>query len=193
MRMTLGWRRLVNADRRLRRMAATTAVGLCLIVVISGCGMASPTTSATVASGKVAPAATGPVVTPATTGAAKPLSKRVLQEVNVVCSAVRHGAPAILVTAAKPAAVHRYATSARIVTQRTIISLQRLAAQNRTSLRPLIAGYQQLQGVYTASAATPRTPAHVAAVQASAIQRREQAVSSEARAMEAPACGVAGR
>jgi hypothetical protein len=192
MKTILGWR-LDNVDRKFRRIAATAAISLGLIIVISGCGTASTRTGATLASAKVAPGAIGRVMTPATTGAAKPLSRHVLQEVNAVCSAVRHGAPAILATAAKPAAVHPYARSARIVTQRTIISLQRLAAQNRTSLAPLIASYQQLQGVYTASAAAPRMPPNVAALQADAIQRREQAVSSEARATEAPACGVAGR
>ena len=98
--------------------------------------LSSPHASASAAVPQVAPlSARGAPI--------KPLTGRVLEQVNVVCSAVRQGTPAILSATPKPKALRHYATSARLVTQRTIISLQRLAAQRRTSLSPLIAGYQQ--------------------------------------------------
>jgi hypothetical protein len=178
----------------LRRRSIVGAVACArLAFVLTGCGAASYTTAAN--SPHASASAAVPQVAPLSAHGApiKPLTGRVLAQVNVVCSAVRQGTPAILSATPKPDALRHYATSARIVTQRTIISLQRLAAQRRTSLSPLIAGYQQLLGVYAASAANARTPTHVAAVEATAIRQREQAIRSTARAMAAPACGVVGR
>ena len=124
----------------------------------------------------------------------KPAGPGVLEEVNEVCRAVRDGAPSPLSVRATPVAVARYARAARPVAQRTIVSLERLAAQKRTStLARVIDGYMQLQGAYASIAANGSPRAPVAHQEALAIQQHEQIVTAASLSGGVPACGVAGR
>ena len=77
-------------------------------------------------------------------------------------------------------------------TQRTIVSLQRLAANgDGPALRAIASGYVGLQATYASSEAAARD-ARSATRLGQAIQLREQSVSAAARSAGVPACGVAG-
>ena len=162
-----------------------------LLFALAGCGSSS---SLSANATKITTVATVPPVSPVTRGSKKPASRRFLQEVNDVCLAVRRGAPEPPAGEARPAALVRYSTAARPVTQRTIISLQRLAAQGATdSLRTVISGYQQLQGAYAVGAVDAHAHADAARQEAMMITQREQAITTASRTGGIPACGVAGR
>lgn len=158
----------------------------CSMLALAGCGSSAkhPVASA-------APSAAIPQIQPL--GAQTRASRRFLLEVNTVCRAVRQGAPQPLSLPYQKATVIRYTHAAQSSTQRTIVSLQRLAAQgDGQALRLIANGYVELQAVYSSAGVVARD-ARSAGRLGQAIQLREQAVTAAARSAGLPACGVAGR
>ena len=164
-------------------LIALFAVALALL----GCGTADkPTRPASTA-------VTGAIPTIQPIGSQKHASRRFLLEVNEVCRTVRQGAPPPLSPPYRQVVVSRYSQAARPATQRTIVSLRRLALQSDgQALRVIANGYVALQATYASSSFVART-AKSSARLAQAIQLREQSVSASARSAGVPACGVAGR
>jgi hypothetical protein len=169
-----------------RRSSARLLLLLGTTLVVAGCGNAAKQSSA----GSPSPVTTLPQVRAG--ASAQHVSRNFLLEVNDVCRTVREGAPAPLRTPYTRSELIRHTLAARTATQRTIVSLQRLAAQgDGASLRAIANGYVGLQATY-ASSPTGARDARSATRIGQAIQLREQSLSAAARSAGVPACGVAG-
>ena len=169
-----------------RRPSVRLSVLLGMTLVVAGCGSAAKQSS----TASPSPVTSLPHVQSG--GSGKKVSHGFLLEVNDVCQTVREGAPAPLRSPYTRTELIRHATSARTATQRTIVSLQRLAANgDGPALRAIASGYVGLQASYASSRAAARD-ARSATRLGQAIQLREQSVSAAARSAGVPACGVAG-
>lgn len=121
-----------------------------------------------------------------------PTGDALATEVNVVCAAVRRGAPAIVRGPITSTAVRRYAAGAAPPATRTVVSLTRLEGfGDKRRLAALAGAWQQLQAAYGAARLTARS-AHGAHDAARQISSREQGVTALARSEGFPACAVIG-
>jgi hypothetical protein len=159
--------------------------------VVAGCG-SSAARQTKLASSVSQPGA--PMqVRPVGSGSPPKSGPAFLREVNVVCETVRQNAPRPLASPYTPVELTRYTTRVQAPTQRTIVSLRRLAATgDAPALTAISTGYTQLQAAYTAADLMARTDRGARQLGAT-IQQRELAVSAVSRASGVPACGVAGR
>ena len=173
-----------------RRQPVRLLLLLGMTLVVAGCGSAATQTSTTSPSPVTSPVTSLAQVQSGASG--KKVSHGFLLEVNDVCRAVRQGAPAPLRSPYSRAELITHASAARSATQRTIVSLQRLAANgDGPALRAIASGYVGLQATY-ASSETAARDARSATRLGQAIQLRELSVSAAARSAGVPACGVAG-
>lgn len=169
-----------------RRASARLLVLLGGTLILAGCGTAAQQASTSSPS----PVTTLPQAQ--SVGQAKKASRSFLLEVNDVCRTVRQGAPTSLRTPYTRTELITHARAARTATQRTVVSLQRLAAHgDGPALRAIASGYVGLQATYASTSAVARN-AQSATRLGQAVQLREQSVSAAARSAGVPACGVAG-
>lgn len=114
-------------------------------------------------------------------------------EVNVVCAAVRRGAPQALVRPFTVGRVRRHAAAADPESRRTATSLARLAATGGTrGLTVLVGAWRQLAADYDTARLAVRGP-RAARQFGMQIAIQEAGLSALARSAGAPACAVAGQ
>jgi hypothetical protein len=167
-------------------------VGVCALAMwVVGCGAA--TSSGGARSGTAPVAATAPTEVAAGAPAKAPSAptNAVLDQVNVVCTAVLDGWPSALRPPYTVAKLTRYAHAASVPASRVEVSLGRLRRLgDPTALSTLASGWRQLQALLGAAGSVAAHPG-AAATLGRQLAIDQEALSALASQNRLPACAAA--